>query len=62
MVVLLMSIQIRIKLNQYNYALSHDAIIIGVFLKWHLEYKSPYMLKNVRPNMGMVILQNLIEM
>jgi hypothetical protein len=41
--------------------LPHDGAKIGVFLKRRLEYKSPYMLRNVRPNMEMVALQNLIE-
>jgi hypothetical protein len=32
-----------------------------VFLKQHVEYKSLYMLGNVRPNMVMVVLWDLIE-
>jgi hypothetical protein len=36
--------------------LPHDGAIIGVFLKQHLEYKSPYMSSNVHPNMVMVVL------
>jgi hypothetical protein len=34
--------------------LQHDGATIGVFFKRHLEYKSPCMSKNVRPNMVMV--------
>jgi hypothetical protein len=34
--------------------LQHDGVTIGVFLKRRLEYKSPCMSKNVRPNMVMV--------
>jgi hypothetical protein len=41
--------------------LPHDGAIIGMFLKWHLEYKSPYMSGNVCPNMVMVVLWYLIE-
>jgi len=41
--------------------LTHDGVIICVFFKQHLEYKSLYMLGNVHPNMVMVVLQNLIE-
>jgi hypothetical protein len=41
--------------------LPRDGAIIGVFFKWHLGYKSPYMSRNVCSNMVMVILQNLIE-
>jgi hypothetical protein len=41
--------------------LPHDGAIIGVFLKWCLKYKSPYMSRNVHPNMTMVALWNLIE-
>ncbi len=39
----------------------HDGATICVFLKWHLKYKSPYMLENVCPNMVMVTLRDLIE-
>jgi hypothetical protein len=35
--------------------------VISVFFKQHLEYKSPYMSKNVHPNTVMVVLQDLIE-
>jgi hypothetical protein len=41
--------------------LPHDGETICVFLKQCLEYKSFYMLGNVRPNMVMVNLQDLIE-
>jgi hypothetical protein len=41
--------------------LPHDGAIINVFLKRHLEYKLPYMSRNVHPNMVMVILRYLIE-
>ncbi len=41
--------------------LPHDGAIIVVFFKWRFEYKSLYMSINVRPNMMMVILCNLIE-
>jgi hypothetical protein len=41
--------------------LQHDGATICVFLKWRLEYKSPYMSKNVCPNMVMVILWYLIK-
>jgi hypothetical protein len=41
--------------------LSHDGVTISLFFKWCLEYKSPYMLGNVHPNMVMIILQDLIE-
>jgi hypothetical protein len=41
--------------------LSHDGVTIRVFVKRHLEYKSPYMSRNVHPNMVMVVLQDLIE-
>ncbi len=36
--------------------LPHDGTIIDVFNKRHLEYKSPYMSRNVDPNMVMVVL------
>jgi hypothetical protein len=41
--------------------LPYDDVTIGVFLKWCLEYISPYMLGNVCPNMVMIVLWNLIE-
>jgi hypothetical protein len=41
--------------------LPHDGETISVFLKRRLEYKLFYMLKNVRPNMVMINLQDLIE-
>jgi hypothetical protein len=41
--------------------LPHDGATICVFPKRHLKYKSLYMLRNVRPNMVMVVLQDLIE-
>jgi hypothetical protein len=41
--------------------LPHDGVLISVFLKRHLEYKSSYMSINVCPNMVMVVLQDLIE-
>jgi hypothetical protein len=50
--------------DQTQSILSHlprNDATIGVFLKRHLEYKSPYMLRNVRPNIEMVALQDLIE-
>ncbi len=50
--------------DQIQSILSHlprDGAIKGVFLKRHFEYKSPYMLGNVHPNMVMVILWYLIE-
>jgi len=36
--------------------LPHDGATIGVFLKRCFEYKSPYMSRNVRPNMIIVVL------
>jgi len=36
--------------------LPHDDTIINMFFEQHLEYKSPYMSNNIRPNMVMVIL------
>jgi len=36
--------------------LPHNDAIINVFIKWCLKYKSPYMLRNVHPNMVMIIL------
>jgi hypothetical protein len=41
--------------------LPHDGATINVFFKRHLEYKSPYMSRNVRSNVVMVVLQDLIE-
>jgi hypothetical protein len=41
--------------------LPHDSATICMFLKRRFEYKSPYMLRNVRPNMVMVVLRDLIE-
>jgi hypothetical protein len=41
--------------------LPHDGVAINVFFKQCFEYKSPYMLENVCPNMVMVILRDLIE-
>jgi hypothetical protein len=35
--------------------LPHDGPTIDVFFKWHFEYKSLYMLGNVRANMTMVV-------
>jgi hypothetical protein len=35
--------------------LPHDYVIISLFLKRHLEYKSPYMSTNVHLNMVMVV-------
>jgi hypothetical protein len=32
-----------------------------VFLKQHIEYKSPYMSSNVCPNMVIIVLWSLIE-
>jgi hypothetical protein len=58
--VLLMSLQMLIKRNQY-YHIYHMMVQQYVFLEWHLEYKSFYMLGNVRSSMVMVSLQNLIE-
>ncbi len=52
-------INVLVNVNQTQLILSHlphhDAIE-GVFFKQCLEYKSPYMLGNVCPNMLMVIL------
>jgi len=36
--------------------LPHDDATIGVFLKWHIEYKSPYMSRSVPPNMVIIAL------
>jgi hypothetical protein len=41
--------------------LPHDGVTIGVFFKQCFEYKSPYMVGIVCPNMVMVILRDLIE-
>jgi hypothetical protein len=41
--------------------LPHHGVTIGVFLKRCFEYKSPYMSRNVCPNMVMFILQDLNE-
>jgi hypothetical protein len=41
--------------------LPHANVTICVFHKWHFEYKSPYMLRYVRPNMAMVDLWNIFE-
>jgi hypothetical protein len=41
--------------------LPHDGATIGVFFKQYFEYKLLYMLGNVRPNMVMVVLQDLVE-
>jgi len=41
--------------------LAHDRATIGVFFNQRIEYKSPYMSKNVRSNMAMFTLQNLIK-
>jgi len=48
------------KFNQYYHAY-HMMMQQGVFLKWCLEYISPYMLGNVCPNMVMIVLWDLIE-
>jgi hypothetical protein len=39
----------------------HDGATIGMFFKKCLEYKSLYMLEDVRPNMVMVVLRDLIK-
>ncbi len=36
--------------------LPHDGATIGVFCKWGLEYKSPLVSGNVRPNMVIITL------
>ncbi len=41
--------------------LPHDGVTIYVLFKWHFEYKSPYMPRNVYPNIVMGALQDLIE-
>jgi len=41
--------------------LPYDDATIHMFLKWCLEYISPYMLRNVCPNMVMIVLWDLIE-
>jgi len=41
--------------------LPHDNATIGVFFKQCFKYKSFYMLGNVRPNMVMVTLRDLIK-
>jgi hypothetical protein len=41
--------------------LPYDDTIIGVFLKQWFEYKSPYMSGNVRPNLIMLTLKDLIS-
>jgi hypothetical protein len=41
--------------------LPHDGATIGVFLKRHLEYKSPYMLRNVHSNMVRVVYKILLK-
>ncbi len=41
--------------------LPHNDVIIGVFLKWHFEYKSLYILGNVFLNKVVITLQDLIE-
>ncbi len=50
-----------IKFNQYYHVYHMMGTVISVFFKQHLEYKSPYMSKNVHPNTVMVVLQDLIE-
>jgi hypothetical protein len=57
-------INVPINVNQTQsivQRLPHDGAIIVVFFVARLEYKSPYMLINVCPNMMMVALCNLIE-
>ncbi len=41
--------------------LPYDEATIGVFLKWRLEYKSFYMFKNLRRNLVMLALKDLIS-
>ncbi len=41
--------------------LSHDDATINVFLKWHFEYKSPYISKTFPSNMMIINLRNLIK-
>jgi hypothetical protein len=41
--------------------LPYNEVTIGVFLKWWLQYKSPYMSKDVHPNIIMLTLKNLIK-
>ncbi len=41
--------------------LLYDDATIGVFLRQWLEYKSPYMSGNVRPNLIMLSLKHLIS-
>jgi hypothetical protein len=41
--------------------LPYHETTIGVFLKWWLEYKSPYMFRNVHPNLIMLSLKDLIS-
>ncbi len=59
MVMLITSLQMWILLIRPR--LPHDGVIIGVFLKWHIEYKSFYMSIIVHPNMVIVTLRDLIE-
>ena len=41
--------------------LPEDESTIGILLKRRLEYKSPYMFGNIRPNMTMIALKDLIN-
>ncbi len=57
-------INVSANMNQTQLILAHVShvnVTICVFLKWHLEYKLPYMLRYVCPNMVMVGLQDIIE-
>ena len=41
--------------------LPKDESTIGILLKRRLEYKSPYIFGNIRPNMTMIALKDLIN-
>ena len=57
-------INVLANVNETQSILPHlpqDDSIIGVFLKRRLEYKSPYLSRNVRPNLIMFALNDLLK-
>jgi len=44
-------INVHVNVDQIQSILPHHEPTIWIFLKWYFEYKSPYILGNVYPNM-----------
>jgi len=52
---------VHVNVDKIQSILPHEEPTICIFLKWRLEYKSPYILGNVYPNMMMFYLWYFIE-